>query len=64
MATIPFEQRVTCTVRDACQATGFSKSTMFEWVSDGTVQSKKVGGKRLIYVPSLLKVVKPEQTAA
>jgi excisionase family DNA binding protein len=67
MATIPFKERVTCTVQAACDHTGFGKTTIFEMIADGTIKSKKTRGRRLIYVPSLIAVVTPEpeqQTAA
>jgi excisionase family DNA binding protein len=65
MATIPFKERVTCTVQAACDHTGFGKTTIFEMIADGTIKSKKIRG-RLIDVPSLIAVVtlEPKQTAA
>ena len=66
MATIPFYQRVTCTVPDACAATGLGKTTIFEKIADGTLESSTVGRRRLISVASLLKLVaaKTEKKAA
>jgi excisionase family DNA binding protein len=66
MATIAFKERVTCTVPDACKFTGLGKTTIFEKIADGTLESSSVGRRRLVSVASLLELVAPksEQKAA
>jgi excisionase family DNA binding protein len=66
MKYIPFDQRVTCTVPAACEFTGLGKTLIFEKIADGTLESIQVGRRRLILVPSLLKMLAPdkEQRAA
>jgi excisionase family DNA binding protein len=49
--------RLTCTVREACNATGIGKTTMHAMISGGAVASTKVGRRRLIKVPSLLQLL-------
>jgi hypothetical protein len=50
--TIPFRERVACTVEDAQAATGISKRKLFELLPE--IESKKVGRRRLILVRSLI----------
>jgi excisionase family DNA binding protein len=52
--------RLTCTVREACSATGIGKTKMHELISGGAVESAKIGRRRLVKVPSLLRLVGQE----
>ncbi|SDC38530.1 DNA binding domain-containing protein, excisionase family [Bradyrhizobium brasilense] len=54
---IPFVQRPSCTVREACAATGLSRTTIYEAIAARALVSKTVGRRRLINVPSLLSLV-------
>ena len=54
---IPFEERPTCTIRQATAATGLSRSTLYQLIADELLLTKKVGRRRLINVPSLLALV-------
>jgi excisionase family DNA binding protein len=65
-ARIPFSQRVTCTVAEACEASGLGRTKIFEAISDRRLAATKVDGRRLIYVVSLLKMLgaEPDQKAA
>jgi hypothetical protein len=38
---------------DACAIGGFSMTTCYELMNDGTLISKKLGSRRLIYVTSI-----------
>jgi excisionase family DNA binding protein len=51
------KNRLTCTVREACSATGIGKTKMHELIHGGSVESAKVGRRRLINVLSLLRLV-------
>ncbi len=53
--TIRFEERPTCTVGEACAAVGLGKTKFYELIGGGAVESVKVGRRRLVKVPSLLK---------
>lgn len=60
---IPFHQRPTCTVKEACRATGLSRTTLYQRMADGTLLTKPVGRRRLVNVRSLLKLVGAEPEA-
>jgi excisionase family DNA binding protein len=54
---ISFKERPSCTIREACRATGLSRSTLYERMATGELKTKSVGRRRLIKVPSLLALV-------
>lgn len=51
---IPFAERPTCSIQEACLAAGFGKSKMYELIDEGTIQTVKIGRRRLVRIPSLL----------
>ncbi|MGC2521252.1 MAG: hypothetical protein WA417_01235 [Stellaceae bacterium] len=61
---IPFRQRLTCTVSEACSATGLAKTTMFGLIATQQIKSKMVAGRRLISVESLISLLEPSEKAA
>jgi excisionase family DNA binding protein len=65
-ARIPFRERVTCTVAEACEASGLGRTKIFEAIAGGRLEATKVDGRRLVYVPSLLRLLgaQREQRAA
>jgi len=54
---IPFIERPTCSVDDAVQATGLSRSLLYERMRAGELDYIKVGNRRLVNVSSLLKML-------
>jgi len=54
---IPFDQRPSCTMREACRATGLSRTTLYERMAAGDLKTTTVGRRRLVNVPSLLALV-------
>jgi excisionase family DNA binding protein len=54
---IPFDQRPSCTLREACRATGLSRTTLYERMAVGELKTTTIGRRRLVNVPSLLKLV-------
>jgi excisionase family DNA binding protein len=56
-AEIPFEQRPSCTMREACRATGLSRTTLYERMAAGELKTTTVGRRRLVNVPSLMLLV-------
>jgi excisionase family DNA binding protein len=54
---IPFRQRPSCTMREACRATGLSRTTLYERIATEELKTKTVGRRRLVNVASLLKLV-------
>jgi excisionase family DNA binding protein len=63
-AAIPFAQRPSCTVKEACAATGLSRTTIYECMAAGQLAATTVGRRRLINVPSLLSLVGSNPEAA
>jgi excisionase family DNA binding protein len=55
--SLPFAQKATCTVEQARQATGLSRTFIYERIADGKLRSVTVGRRRLINVASLLSLV-------
>jgi hypothetical protein len=57
MTTIPFAQRLSCTIEEACQATGLGRTKLYEEMAAGRVQTTHIGRRRLVLVLSLLQLV-------
>jgi hypothetical protein len=59
---IPFRERATCTIKQACAGTGLGRTLIYELIDENLIESKLIKRRRLINVPSLLKAlgVKPE----
>jgi excisionase family DNA binding protein len=51
---IPFAQRITCTVAEACEATGLGRTKIYELIGNGRVATTAIGRRRLVIVQSLL----------
>jgi excisionase family DNA binding protein len=54
--TIAFGERLTCSVAEASQAIGLSRSKIYELMSGGEVQSVTIGRRRLVSVSSLFRL--------
>jgi excisionase family DNA binding protein len=54
---IAFGDRPTCTIRQATEATGLGRSTIYQRIADEQLLTYKVGRRRLIVVKSLLALV-------
>jgi hypothetical protein len=52
---IPFGERLTCSVNDATEASGLSRSMIYNKMKSGEIEWTKIGTRRLIKVPSLLR---------
>ncbi|WP_433995303.1 excisionase family DNA-binding protein [Bradyrhizobium manausense] len=57
LGRLPFAQRLTCTVAEACEATGLGRTKIYELIGDGRVTTTTVGRRRLVNVQSLLALV-------
>jgi excisionase family DNA binding protein len=57
----PFSERVTCTISEACAASGLGRTKIYEILADGRLESTRIDRRRLILVASLLKLLEPEQ---
>lgn len=54
---IPFSERPTCSVAEACSMVGLGRTKFYELIDDGTVETTKIGRRRLVRVPSLLQLL-------
>jgi excisionase family DNA binding protein len=54
---IRFSERPTCTIREAADATGLSRSTLYQRIADEQLLTTRVGRRRLVLVASLLALV-------
>ena len=54
-SSIPFHERPTCTVAEACDAVGLGKTKFYELMAAGAVETIAVGRRRLVRVASLLR---------
>ena len=57
---VPFRERLTCTVAEACAATGLCRDVVFARIKSGELASRLVGKRRLISVASLVALVEGE----
>jgi excisionase family DNA binding protein len=57
---IPFAERVTCTIADACEATGLGRTKLYELIGEGALHTTTIGRRRLVLVSSLLRLLRPE----
>jgi excisionase family DNA binding protein len=57
---IPFVQRVTCTINEACEVTGLGRTKLYELIGDGHLATATVGRRRLVVVRSLLSLLEPK----
>jgi excisionase family DNA binding protein len=51
---IPFRERISCTVVEACVATGLGRTTVYKLIKERRIAAKKVGRRTVILVPTLL----------
>lgn len=55
---IPFAERISCTVAEACVATGLGRTKLYELIGAGSVETVCVGRRRLVSVKSLLELIR------
>jgi hypothetical protein len=61
---LPIRERAAVTVRVASEFSGISRTRIYELLDDGTLLGKTVRGRRLVFVPSLLRLVGGDRAAA
>jgi excisionase family DNA binding protein len=54
---IPFAQKLTCTINEACEMTGLGRTKLYELIGDGHLATTTVGRRRLVMVRSLLSLL-------
>ncbi|MGA9795718.1 MAG: helix-turn-helix domain-containing protein [Rhizomicrobium sp.] len=57
---VPFMERPTCTIKEACKAAGMGRTKFYKLINGGELKTISVGRRRLVQVPSLLKFLKIE----
>lgn len=55
--TIPFFQRLTCTIAEACEATGLGRTKLYEPIGASCIETTTVGSRRLVLVSSLVALI-------
>jgi len=58
-SAIPFRERLSCTIPEACAATGLGRTKLYEQIGAGRVQTRKFGTRTLIVVESLVALIDP-----
>jgi hypothetical protein len=62
-SAIPFRERLSCTIPEACAATGLGRTKMYEEIGAGRVHVRKFGTRTLIVVASLVALIDPGSTS-
>ena len=57
--TIPFQQRLSCTVNEACNASGLGRTKLYSLIKDGQIKTVHVGKRQLVLVRSLRAFIDP-----
>ena len=52
--SLPFAERLSCTIDEACEATGLGRTKLYELIGAGQLITATVGRRRLVIVRSLL----------
>jgi excisionase family DNA binding protein len=61
---IPFSQRLTCTIAEACEVTGLGRTKLYELIGDGQISTTAIGRRRLVSVQSLLSLIEGDRSHA
>ncbi|WP_156436245.1 helix-turn-helix domain-containing protein [Bradyrhizobium pachyrhizi] len=51
---VPFAERLSCTVDEACVVTGLGRTKVYELIGSGQIITTTIGRRRLVIVRSLL----------
>jgi hypothetical protein len=51
---MPFAQRLTCTIDDACEVIGLGRTKLYELIGAKHIVTITIGGRRPVVVQSLL----------
>jgi excisionase family DNA binding protein len=52
-ASVPLEQRISVSIDEAAAASSLSRRTIYHAIRDGLLESRRIGGRRVILVKSL-----------
>lgn len=56
---IPFWDRLTCSVEEACMVTSLGRSSVIKMMDSGKLETRKIGRRRLVLIRSLQALVAP-----
>jgi excisionase family DNA binding protein len=54
MTALPFRERITASIDQACEAAGIGRTKLYELIGAGKVQTVIIGRRRLVVVESLI----------
>jgi excisionase family DNA binding protein len=54
---VPFSQRLSCTIDEACEATSLGRTKVYELIADGQLATTTIGRRRLVIVRGLLSLL-------
>lgn len=60
---LPFAERLSCTIDEACEATGLGRTKLYELIGTGQLVTTTVGRRRLVMVRSLISLLGPAMSA-
>jgi excisionase family DNA binding protein len=55
-----FAERLSCTIDEACEATGLGRTKLYELIGSGRVETTLVDRRRLVLMRSLLALLKAD----
>jgi len=61
---LPIAKRLTCSVAEARELSGLCHQSIYNAINDGRLATKRFGKRRLIIVPSLLRLLGAEEASA
>lgn len=53
--------KITCTINQACEMTGLSRTTLYRLLNEDRISSTHLGTKRLVHVDSLRSLLIPSR---
>ncbi|MBR0752099.1 helix-turn-helix domain-containing protein [Bradyrhizobium jicamae] len=63
LSVLPFAQRLTCTIDDACEVTGLGRTKLYELIGAGRIVTTTIGRRRLVVVRSLLALLETNMSS-
>jgi excisionase family DNA binding protein len=64
MTDIPFRDRVLCSINEAAEATGSSRSKIYEWIKDQRIRVVRLDGRTKVVIASLVELAERDTGAA
>lgn len=61
--SLPFAERLSCTIDEACEATGLGRTKLYELIGAGQIVTTTIGRRRLVMVRSLIALLGARMSA-